>query len=55
MPRKPDDWLVTGSEMKIDRADARILLGVLAVSLIILWTAAVLGLSVYVFRHIGGL
>lgn len=39
----------------MDRADVRLLVGVLALSVAVLWTAAVLGAAVVLFRLIGGL
>jgi hypothetical protein len=38
----------------MDGGDVRLLLGVLAVSVGVLWAAAILGLAVLVFRLIGG-
>lgn len=41
--------------MKLDRDDLRILLGVVLVSLAVLWAAAVLGAAILLVRLIGGL
>lgn len=38
----------------MDRDDLRIVLGVLVLSLAVLWSAVVLGAAVFVFRLIGG-
>lgn len=39
----------------IDRADVRVVLGVLAVSVAVLWGALILGAAVWLFRVVGGL
>lgn len=39
----------------MDRADVRIVLGLVAVSVAVLWAAVVLGAAVWLFRLIGGL